>query len=717
MPTPPTLAVTSRHQSNVSAGLRLLEAFYAFGALHIGVQRTAWEEDERCWDSDEQGRWRGPAPLRTVVANLRLTSVPFVLQGDDLVATPGAGGDLEARWEYAYVETGLGAGEVAYILQNAATGASVETGVLPARVSTPGSLLLPELANGSYLLWMRLQGMQTGLRLPPDYSAVTGYNASNLPFRFRYTEGEQEKYWDWEYNVGQLPADPAHPFYESRRVLLEANAQKDRPEWAEFIVDDTPRGGEWSALKIHVGAGSWSAGSITPAPGMAMATVAGNVETPVRFDPVARCVSAWTQLVDGTHLIAGTRASRSGIDTALWELHEGGTSTLLGLNVDLSTGWCECAKANHSATDILEKQDGSIYVLSHCALFEYRPGAPSVRDRLAGMPQSSGGHPGGQCLREESGVLYWMCESFGATGQDQFYNTQKSLTGATTGSGKGTVFHGANAVEKFLGKRWGIRQRGAFDDPDTRQHIAYFDGLEWSEYSWLSRPATEYRLQRLRAVSGRLIAFGYHPTLKTGLAVLCDPQNNRVLDVTLPYRVRRVTRTQNVTGSGVLLAIAYADADDKTLPPRRVIELSGFTEDEGGGGDPDVPDNAQDAFDDLNADYPPGGGGGGGGGVKWRAVRLPAFEEPVGAYQVTDRMSGQPIEAMVKGDFPYLLWGRTDSTAPYDDLESYDQLLHFSGLLVPPVEARLYQDIVLLMPYGAGVGVDPLEMPVVQRRA
>jgi hypothetical protein len=705
MPTPPTLAVSSRHLSDASAGLRLLEAFYAFGVLHIGVQRTAWEEDERCWDSDEQGRWRGPAPLRTVVANLRLTGVAFTGAGADQIAMASAGGGLEASWEYAYLETGISAGEVAYILQNAASGATVETGLVPARVTTPGSLLLPELPGGSYLLWMRLEGVQTGLRLPSDYSAVTGYNTSTLPARFRYTEGEEEKYWDWEYNVGQLPSDAAHPFYESRRDVLEANAQKDRPEWAEYIVDDTPRGGEWSVLKIHVGAGSWSAGAITPAPGMALATAQNNIETAVRFDPVARCVSAWTQLVDGTHLIAGTRASRSGIDTALWELHADGTSTLLGLNVDLSTGWCECAKANHSATDILEKHDGSVFVLSHCALFAYRPEAPSARERLVGVPQSSGGHPGGQCLREEAGTLYWMTEAFSQTGQDQFYNTQKSLTGAASGSGKGTVFHGANAMEKFLGKRWGIRQRGAFDDPATLQTIAFFDGLEWSDYSWLTRPASAYRLQRLRAVAGRLIVFGYHPTLKTGLAVLCDPQNNSVQDVLLPYRVRRVTRTHNSAGAPVLLAIAYADADDKTLPPRRLIELSGYTEDEDGG-DPDVPDNAGDAHDDLLVKHP---------NTKWRAFRLHAFEEPIAAYQVTDRMEGQPLEALVKGEFPYLLWGRTDSSAPYNDLTTYNQLLHFSGLLVPPSEARLHQDVVILLP--SGQGLTAIELPAAARRA
>lgn len=195
--------------------------------------------------------------------------------------------------------------------------------------------------------------------------------------------------------------------------------------------------GEWSALRVVVGQGTWSmAFGVCPSPGAALyrkskdapeaiLSLANEATFRRVFDPLARSVSASCVLdqslkkPDGTTLapagallLGGLRASASGPQTALWHLQSDGTSRILGLQVNFTDGVCECGKTNHFASDVVQSPAGDLFVLTECALFRFDPAAVSVTEALPGYPSQSlthsihsegahpePGHPGGNCLR------------------------------------------------------------------------------------------------------------------------------------------------------------------------------------------------------------------------------------------------------------------------------------------------------------------------------
>ncbi|BCM88863.1 hypothetical protein IAD21_00705 [Abditibacteriota bacterium] len=339
--------------------------------------------------------------------------------------------------------------------------------------------------------------------------------------------------------------------------------------------------GEWSALRVVVGSGTWSvAPNVCPGPGAALyrkdQSAAETVITSesdesfrVAFDPLARCVSAscvleapiltktGVELIPaGTRLIGGLRSSASGPQTALWVLHPDGTTKIIALQVDFTDGACECAKTNHFASDIVQGPNGDLFVLTECALFRFDPDASSVYEALQGYPaksvtpgfllQSQGsspeaGYPGGNCLRFPQGEMIHWAENFGGVNDGTpHYNRMVRRVAGRDVSGPSTLWHGPNCAETYLGRFWGIRA-----DDDETLYLDWLDNGRWHGYSGMNRPINATFWQRLRAVGNTLFLFGFKPGAplnqgskdhtngqhdidpKTGKPVSTDPQGQQ----------------------------------------------------------------------------------------------------------------------------------------------------------------------------------------------
>ena len=298
--------------------------------------------------------------------------------------------------------------------------------------------------------------------------------------------------------------------------------------------------GEWSALRVVVGAGAWSIGfGICPSPGPALYAKADDgLEAVVTeenqaayhlvFDPLARAVSASCELEQplrtsdgqfiapaGALLIGGLRASADGPQSALWLLRGDGTARLLALQTRFTSGVCECAKTNHHCSDLVQNPDGTLFFLTECALFRYDEGALSIREALPGYPDSSHGHPGGNCLRflgANEEMIHWTEDLTSRDkGDTLFYNRIVRRVGGRDALGPSTLWHGTNCAEMFLGRLMAVRgQRGSGGDEGTL-YLDWVSGGQWQNFSGLARPMKTHFWQRLRALGNHLFVWGYAP--------------------------------------------------------------------------------------------------------------------------------------------------------------------------------------------------------------
>ena len=569
------------------ADLRVMESFAFAGNVYAGVQRGIWFYDEFYW-SERKGSWAGvlPMPARECVGNLRLVGATRETFGtlNEPLDRLASGQALLARGEILY--------HLGRDVPDSATNHrlySCATGDLIASAGLGG--VLGVVPDGSYLLWARTFG---------DELLDTGFGMARL------------------------------------------------------------RDGEWSALRVAVGNSAWSvAPGVCPSPGAALyAKAQGNnlvVVTPdneadfrVAFDPLARCVSASCVLEhalrtrsgqflvpEGSLLIGGLRASASGPQSALWVLHSDGTSRVLGLQTEFTDGVCECAKTNHHASDVVQAPDGSLFVLSECALFRFDPDAASVYEALQGYPAQSktpaqwvlsqgakpeAGDPGGNCLRFPRGeMVHWTEDNTGREKSHEFfYNRIVRRVSGRDAIGPGTLWHGTNCAETFLGRFWAIRGERLLSElaPDASDsatpasltgtlYLDWIDGGEWHGYTGMKRDLNQTFWQRLRRLGNTLFLFGYAPgtTLPidkdnhtdgqppldatgqpipapTGVADVgahakmdaptCAVADGVTLrDAVFPFFVRRATPSFNS------LFVAARGASEGVGPANRVVEITG----------------------------------------------------------------------------------------------------------------------------------------------
>lgn len=471
------------------------------------------EQDERAWLHDNAGRWHGPAPTRTVPANLRAIGASVERMGRDaadLVHRLPSGSRLSVDWEV--MEAGMVTPAKTWRLHISNTLAEsviVDTVTTAQRFDTDGAL-----PDGSYLVACRLALAEQVFKLP-----ATGYTRNDA--RFKYGPNPED-YWDFESNLGKLPP-VGHASYGKRAEIVAQNLQKDKPEWADFIIGAEPVGGEWSARLVIIGDGALQISpSFLPPWGPVMYSIGGlHARSPLYVDPLARTGDKLRIARNGDLLMAGQRSTPSGLVAALWRWdYLVDDWFLLGVNENPSTGMCECALANHGPTEILERPDGSIKVLTKCSKLRYAPEGAVVETRLPGSPESTHGHPGGQSLRLWEGREYHTTESFGETfftdasgnRREQFYDVLVIEGVGVSKRGPGTAFHGRDDMALWFGRLWGVMQDKATSDPEATQYITWFDGQDWSFDTLLQYPASAFSWQRLISLeSGEqnaLVAFG-----------------------------------------------------------------------------------------------------------------------------------------------------------------------------------------------------------------
>lgn len=573
----PALEYEVLHNFALDAEFRARVAAYHGGYWYVGAQSTCVAADLTAWDFWRFGRWRGPAPLRMVPADLSVSGMTLDESIDGApVARIATGEGIYASCGRNYAD-----GISAYSIESRLYS---PTGVLTTSTAAGTAFdiqawPLPEMTPGSWTLWVRFDQVQTELLTEAEYEVLTGVD---LALEYEYVEDGQSYFWDWRRNLGRLPLDPAHPFYASRRALELAGATLDRPEWAAYINSPTSQTGEWSMLRIQVGAGEWTASlldQISPGPALYRKATPGLLAdpmNPVPFDPAARSVSAATIARDGRLLIAGNRASRSGPELALWQ-YDGTAWTLLGLNANLSNGLCECALSSHDCGSVLEASDGTFYVLSKCSLHRFHAAGVTLEERLPDYPLATGGHPGGQCLQEQ-GALFWLTEYFGATvaaaaGTAQFYNTLESLSlQGQRRSGTGTAYHGPNAMTSYRGGLWGVVQDLPFAQEAARQRLAVLSGQAWNQSppDW---PAAAYQMQNLESAQGLLVVCGVERDSELPVAAVLDPGgadgDGALQFARFPFRAERLTRIV-IDGHEEILAVGKCvtdpDADLDAIP-------------------------------------------------------------------------------------------------------------------------------------------------------
>ncbi|BCM88697.1 hypothetical protein IAD21_00539 [Abditibacteriota bacterium] len=472
MPAPIKVPYQAHFDFRALPSIRVMDSFSLGANAYAGVQNGVWLYDEWYW-SERKGAWGGhDTPARQAVSELTILGGSLETHdygfGDEPLVRVASGATLKAIGSILY-----GAAEDVPSLFRLY---SCATGTLTAQADAGGALGV--VADGSYILWSR---------------------------------------------------------YVSGPVVHTPYGDCQRFE------------GEWSAVRVRVGAGAWSLmAPICPSPGAALykksnnsdevALTTGNDSTyRVVFDPLARSVSSSCKLDQGvrkndgtflipagTFLLGGLRASRNGPQTALWVLHTDGTSVLRGLQTDLSDGRCECGKTNHNAVEVAQSPDGTLYVLSECALFRFDPDALFINEALVGFPANTlpePGHPGGNCLRFPGGageMVHWT-EAFKTDTSNPVsdgtahYNRMVRRVSGRDVSGPSTLWHGTNCAEMYLGRFWAVRS-----DDDETLYLDWLDNGRWHGYMGMSRDMTATFWQRLRAANGNLFLFGFNPGAALG---------------------------------------------------------------------------------------------------------------------------------------------------------------------------------------------------------
>jgi hypothetical protein len=539
------------------------EAFYAHGKWWYGQQCTVWKSDDRAyggpWDFDRFGRWLGGGAILAVPKTLRVVGVTTpgttVTSGLDPVCHVATGQAMVASCgmhEWAGMPASA---NLEWKLYKASDGTVADSGVAVVTTATVGANTwgIDAQAAGSYLLCAHLQNVTRPYVLPPGYEMDEDY---------LYVESTVEYGWNPIEDVGRPPLDPLHPLWVLRRSLLESGQTTDPPEYTPYRISSTPQDGEWSFLKVRVGAGdgsdSWTVGAnVIPNPGAALVKDTAGVLSDVAFDPMARSVTAYAQTSLGT-LIGGNRATDTGPVMYLGKLNADGSVDLLGLDLNPSNGLCECAKADHSVTRILELSNGTILVLSKCSLHKYDPDA-DIGDALPGIPLATDGQPGGQCIIEVAGKTYHLTEYFGGDPDEEalhFYNAMLVQEGQSRVRRAGTVFHGPSSMTKWLGLPYGVTQDKNFGEDGALQRITWWTGKDWSQASGAIYEARTHNWQHMEtggdSDGSYLIVTGRNPLSvdedgeegtegEGGICVVGTQYGWQ--EMNFPYRMRRMTKS------------------------------------------------------------------------------------------------------------------------------------------------------------------------------
>lgn len=354
-----------------------------------------------------------------------------------------------------------------------------------------------------------------------------------------------------------------------------------------LIVDDPlQNAGEWAALKIRVGAGSFSVGAgISPNPGCPLyaknqadapvsISSANEATYRVPFDPLARSITAScvtfkdtllrtgdVDIPQGSQIIAGLRSSRSGSESAMWLLNSDMTARLLATSENFSGGKCECGKADHHASDVAQHPNGTLYLLSECSLHQYEPDKPTIGERLPSSPEANGGDPGGQCLRFPRGALCFFTEAFDKAADlgTYLYNRLIDRRDGRDNIGAGTCWNGPCVGEVINGLLYGFRAVGKPKEGGKIVFGAMQNGV------WLSGgieyDPKETFWRQVRRAGSKIFFFGHKPGVLNGrdtpaldTPVFAYSDGKRVQQIPFVWFARRATPCEKDGQYSLMLA-------------------------------------------------------------------------------------------------------------------------------------------------------------------
>lgn len=399
------------------------------GQVYVGGQDYNAEPDERAWVEsrliyNEDREYKGYWAMRNIPP--RSTAGELSVDGATYFDTVG-GGILDsaripentpttARWSLTWPGHVTGAVAWETDLRRATDG------FLVARLFSTGnngsSVALPSLPPGSYLLHTRPRAAAKAyVWPPPDYEAITKKKPDDPTYAWEHpTIGPV--FYNPYYHVGLMPFDPEHPLAQLRDEAIATGQAVKVAEWVSLVTmadaqgNYVASGGEYSSLRLVVGAGAWLGDQNVAWQATAAGPCVWRVEdpgpngipVPVMIDPTARIGGAfYGEPEDGGGLWVGLMvAGRSGRVTRLVRMAP--DATLGGGGVvktdPLFHGgvlFCECALSNESINTITRYPDrplaqgGQLHALTFCSRLLLRPDAPADQ-RLEET------HPGGRSL-------------------------------------------------------------------------------------------------------------------------------------------------------------------------------------------------------------------------------------------------------------------------------------------------------------------------------
>lgn len=683
----------------------------AAGVIRVGTWIGEWGKIERAWDLDRWGKWKGSPPMLLQVRDLKLldndgSEIIPIREGDDPVFYIGSGAGFKVDW--TQVSLAIAADphdgtDSLITIYKTSDGSVARTTAL-----TRLPIAQDTLPDGSYVVYVQYQGVHEGLRLPtgyvrnPDYDYLTGDGRTSHfnPYKF----------------VGEIPADPQHPLNVLRAELVASNTEEDDWHYSAYVTSEAAQNGEGSAIKLHVGAGSWAVAADTfvtpsrPLHELDFSTTAvlpegtsASTPVPVYIDPMAHVISEVLQtradgVWGGKILLGGGRLSATSARPSLWQWNDDGTTTLLGSTTEACAPLCEQRMSTGLVTGLQELQDGSIIVLTLCSRHIYDPNGVLQEDRLPRWPLATDGEPGGRSITAiGEGIGTRVLHTTEALGRQpdpltpSFYNVMVDVQGEKIHYAPGTLCHLDGDLWRHRGKAFGVRCDGDPTDEATREQITFYDGI-WNTSAAKWR-ATWLVLQRGASLNGVNLCFGWVPDAETAQVVRDDGRKVQVLES--DYRLREGTLTRHATESHLqsYLAPAHAVVDGAIIDGWALVEFDGSDDNDEWKPpivDPlDPPGESDDRF--------------------YRVLRLPA-DNPINVLQIRDVMYSQAFLA-ANADLDETEIGvrvRVDSEADIDDYASYIFRPMLDKGFVLPVAAAVNVEVLVV----TRAALAPEQLPV-----
>lgn len=694
------LGTLSQEDSIIYGGWRLPSgATYLCGQVgQVTPDLEAWVDDNAFAPHRAKSYWGywafNPIPLRATAQTLSITQAT-AYEGDDEVARVPSLTPLTATWGMKF-DAAAPSWRVQLI--DTVTGIALYNGLVTGSGPT-WSQALPALGeNQTAVLRVRIETGKPDFDPanwpPPGYSSAPGTQT----ITWRAAGGGADLHYDPVYHVGAYCSQPNHPTQKARAAVLTAGTGRKNPAWTGWLtvvdVNGVPEssGGEWAALKIapgttvwpdesniHAGA-RWECLWLANQSGGAMTGTMTAVAPP---DCRIRAIGCLREDADGNLMVPAMVAGRSGRQVALYRVESGSPETV-GYGFTLVGSYsCECALSSEVATGLVYYDD-QWWLTTFCELFQCATSYP-VQSRLIGH------EPGGRSLglvvtNDGRKTLTFATEGGDFASSSRWPDLNSHIVYGRPGAQRSE--HGpAHQVDSNLAF-WGGRayyveeagpgQRGSGSRSANYQYLRYFNGVSSSRVTSSPGGALGWRVTKrdmgpVGACGDRLLVFGHSAALDANAegGIAFTPTVSRFTGTRLEHNatlgafVRNAVTIRSLDGSRDNLIFAGRSYNAGTVSPYYSAWETDGSFDTDPVPDPDIPDNAGDAIDDMPD------------GTVARIIRV-KFSNFCRSVMASEKEGGDNGVRAILDDYPYALWVRSDGTVDIPDIpgESMTPELH-----------------------------------------